>query len=129
MTRKALDEILRRLGERKIPVLLAGMRAAPNFGEDFGKRFETIYPELAAKHGVLLYPFFLDGVAADAEAQPARRHPSHGGRRRRMVAGILPKVEELVARIRAEEPAMTRIASDRPLLSSFRFVHDDNLNR
>ena len=93
VTRKALDDILRRLGERHIPVLLAGMRAAPNFGEDFGKRFEAIYPELAAKHGVLLYPFLLDGVAADAKLNQrdgihpiggrrrphGRRHPAEGG--------------------------------------------------
>ena len=100
LTRKALDEILRRLGERKIPVLLAGMRAAPNFGEDFGKRFETIYPELAAKHGVLLYPFLLEGVAADAKLnQRDGIHPAAAGVDR-IVAGILPKVEELIGQIR-----------------------------
>jgi acyl-CoA thioesterase-1 len=100
LTRKALDEILRRLGERKIPVLLAGMRAAPNFGEDFGKRFETIYPELAAQHGVLLYPFLLEGVAADAKLnQRDGIHPAATGVDR-IVAGILPKVEELVGQIR-----------------------------
>ena len=100
VTRKALDEILRRLGERKIPVLLAGMRAAPNFGADFGKRFEAIYPELAAKYDALLYPFLLDGIAADAKLnQRDGIHPTAAGVDR-MVAGILPKVEELVARIR-----------------------------
>jgi acyl-CoA thioesterase I len=104
VTRKALDEILRRLAERKIPVLLAGMRAAPNFGEDFGKRFETIYPELAAKYDVLLYPFLLDGVAADAKLnQRDGIHPTAAGVDR-MVAGILPKVEELIARIRQRSP-------------------------
>jgi acyl-CoA thioesterase I len=100
LTRKALDEILRRLGERKIPVLLAGMRAAPNFGEDFGKRFETIYPELAAHRGVLLYPFLLEGVAADPKLnQRDGIHPSAAGVDR-IVAGILPKVEELIAQAR-----------------------------
>ena len=100
LTRKALDEILRRLGERKIPVLLAGMRAAPNFGEDFGKRFETIYPELAAQRGVLLYPFLLEGVAADAKLnQRDGIHPSAAGVDR-IVAGILPQVEELIAQAR-----------------------------
>ena len=99
-TRKALDEILRRLGDRKIPVLLAGMRAAPNFGEDFGKRFETIYPALAAQHGVLLYPFLLEGVAADAKLnQRDGIHPSAAGVDR-IVSGVLPKVEELVGQIR-----------------------------
>ncbi len=104
VTRKALDEILRRLGARKMPVLLAGMRAAPNFGADFGKRFEAIYPELAAQHGVLLYPFLLDGVAADAKLnQRDGIHPTAAGVDR-MVAGILPKVEELIARIRQRSP-------------------------
>jgi acyl-CoA thioesterase I len=104
VTRQALDGILRRLGERKIPVLLAGMRAAPNLGQDFGKRFETIYPELAAKYGALLYPFLLDGIAADAKLnQRDGVHPSAAGVER-MVAGILPKVEELVGRIRDRGP-------------------------
>ena len=99
-TRAALDTILRRLNERRIPVLLAGMRAAPNFGEDFGKRFETTYPELAAKYDALLYPFFLDGVAGDLKLnQRDGIHPSAAGVGR-MVAGILPKVEELVGRMR-----------------------------
>ncbi|MPZ39625.1 MAG: arylesterase [Rhizobiales bacterium] len=104
VTQKALDRILRRLGERRIPVLLAGMRAAPNLGADFGKRFEAIYPELAAKHGALLYPFLLDGVAAVAKLnQRDGIHPSAAGVDR-MVAGILPKVEELVRRIRQRNP-------------------------
>jgi acyl-CoA thioesterase-1 len=104
VTQKALDEILRRLTERRIPVLLAGMRAAPNLGADFGKRFEAIYPELAAKYAVLLYPFLLDGVATDAKLnQRDGIHPSAAGVDR-MVAGILPKVEELVARIRQRSP-------------------------
>jgi acyl-CoA thioesterase-1 len=104
VTRKALDDILSRLGARKIPALLAGMRAAPNLGADFGKRFETIYPELAAKHGVLLYPFLLDGIAADAKLnQRDGIHPTAAGVDR-MVAGILPKVEELVGRIRERGP-------------------------
>ena len=104
VTRKALDDILRRLGERRIPVLLAGMRAAPNFGADFGKNFETIYPQLAAKYDALLYPFLLDGVAADAKLnQRDGIHPTAAGVDR-MVAGILPKVEELVGRIRQRSP-------------------------
>lgn len=104
VTRQALDGILRRLGERKIPVLLAGMRAAPNLGADFGQRFEAIYPELAAKRGVLLHPFLLDGIAADAKLnQRDGIHPTAAGVER-MVAGILPKVEELVVRIRQRGP-------------------------
>jgi acyl-CoA thioesterase-1 len=100
VTRKALDGILRRLSERRIPVLLAGMRAAPNFGADFVKRFEPIYPELAAQYDALLYPFVLDGIVGDPKLnQRDGVHPSAAGVER-MVAGILPKVEELVMRIR-----------------------------
>ena len=80
VTRDALDAILRRLTERHIAVLLCGMRAAPNLGAEYGQSFERIYPELAAKYGVLLYPFFLDGVAADLEPHAARRPaPQRGG--------------------------------------------------
>jgi len=100
VTRQALDDILRRLAERRVPVLLAGMRAAPNLGADFAKRFEAIYPELAAKHGALLHPFLLEGVAAVAKLnQRDGIHPTAAGVER-MVAGILPRVEDLVARIR-----------------------------
>jgi acyl-CoA thioesterase-1 len=103
-TQKALEGILTRLGERRIPVLLAGMRAAPNLGADFGRRFNAIYPELAAKHGVPFYPFLLDGVAANAALnQRDGIHPTAAGVDR-MVAGILPKVEELVARMRQRGP-------------------------
>ena len=78
LTRNALTEIVHRLRARHIPVLLAGMRAAPNLGAQYGREFESIYSDLGAEDGVLIYPFFLDGVAA----QSARRNSSDGGRRR-----------------------------------------------
>jgi acyl-CoA thioesterase-1 len=65
ITRAAFAEIVRRLRERHIAVLLAGMRVAPNLGAEYAHQFESIYSDLAAKDGVLLYPFFLDGVAGD----------------------------------------------------------------
>ena len=61
--RDNLDRILTELRARNIPVLLAGMRAAPNMGGDYARAFEGMYPALAKKHRVALYPFFLDGVA------------------------------------------------------------------
>jgi acyl-CoA thioesterase-1 len=98
ITRNALEEIVRRLTERGIPVLLAGMRAIPNLGVDYVAGFETIYPDLAKKYDLLAYPFFLDGIAGDAKFnQRDGLHPTAGGVDR-IVAGILPKVEELVAR-------------------------------
>ncbi|KRB62782.1 acyl-CoA thioesterase [Rhizobium sp. Root708] len=63
---KNLDEMLARLKERGIAVLLVGMMAPPNMGGDYAARFNPIYEKLARKHGVALYPFFLDGVVLDA---------------------------------------------------------------
>jgi acyl-CoA thioesterase-1 len=100
-TRRSLAEMLRRLSQRGIPVLVAGMRAAPNLGADYGRRFEAIYPELAAEHGAIYYPFLLDGVAAERTLnQRDGIHPTAGGIEV-MVERMLPKVEELVARARA----------------------------
>jgi acyl-CoA thioesterase-1 len=89
--------MLARLKQRKIPVLLAGMRAAPNLGPDYQGAFDTIFPDLAAKYGTALYPFFLDGVAA----QPALQledgmHPNAQGVDQ-MVERILPTVEKAIA--------------------------------
>jgi acyl-CoA thioesterase I len=99
VTRQALMTILRRLSERHIRVLLCGMRAAPNLGSDYAKSFEGIYPELAAAYGVPLYPFFLDGVAADPKLmQGDGVHPNAAGVNV-IVARILPKVEELIAEV------------------------------
>jgi acyl-CoA thioesterase-1 len=100
VTRKALEEIVRRLTERRLPVLLAGMRAAPNLGDDYVRDFEAIYSDLAKSYDLLLYPFFLDGVVANARFnQRDGLHPTAAGIDR-IVAGILPKAEELVARVR-----------------------------
>ena len=77
------------------------MRAPPNLGADYAKAFDPIFPELAAQHGAMLYPFFLDGVAADAKLnQRDGMHPTAAGVDV-IVEGILPKVEELIARVRA----------------------------
>jgi acyl-CoA thioesterase-1 len=100
VTQRALDEIVRRLTERRVAVLLAGMRAIPNLGIDYVQGFEAIYPEVAAKYGVLLYPFLLEGVAGEARLnQRDGIHPTAAGIDV-MVAGILPKAEELLARVR-----------------------------
>jgi acyl-CoA thioesterase I len=99
VTRGALGAILRRLNERRIVVLLAGMRAPPNMGPDYVHRFDAIYADLAAEQGALLYPFFLEQVAADeALNQRDGIHPTAAGVEV-IVHGILPKVEELVRRV------------------------------
>jgi acyl-CoA thioesterase-1 len=98
ITREALDRLLARLAERKLPVLLAGMLAPPNLGPDYGEAFNGMYAALADRHGALLYPFFLDGVAAEARLNQADgMHPNAAGVRV-IVDRILPAVEELIAR-------------------------------
>jgi acyl-CoA thioesterase-1 len=101
VTRRSLDEILARLKARNIPVLVAGMLAPPNLGHAYGEAFGRIFPELAAKHGALLYPFFLDGVAATAGLNLSDgMHPNAKGVDV-IVERIVPKVEELLAVARA----------------------------
>jgi len=105
VTRAALDAILRRLTARHIAVLLCGMRSAPNLGPEYAQAFERIYPDLAARYDVLIYPFFLDGAAADLKLlQHDGLHPNAAGVDV-IVARILPKVEELIARARTEHPS------------------------
>src|SRR5262249_34730036 len=102
ITRDALGEIIRRLKGRGMEVLLCGMLAAPNLGPDYQRAFNAIYPELAEKNGVLLYPFFLDGVVADPKLHIGDGlHPSGEGVAK-IVTGVLPKVEELIAQVRAK---------------------------
>jgi acyl-CoA thioesterase-1 len=102
VTREALTEIVRRLKARGIEVLLCGMLAPRNLGPDYTRAFDSIYPDLAAANGLLLYPFFLNGIAADAKLnQNDGLHPTTAGVAK-IVSGILPKVEELVARVRAK---------------------------
>ena len=93
-----LDRILTILGERRIPVLLAGMRAPPNLGTDYVNAFDAIFPRLAEKHEVALYPFFLDGVAGNpALNQPDGIHPNAAGVAV-IVERILPSVRTLLSR-------------------------------
>lgn len=99
--RGALDEIVNRLKSRHVEVLLCGMQAAPNLGQDYARTFDSIYPDLAAKYGLLLYPFFLDGIVTDpALNQHDGLHPTEAGVAV-IVERILPKVEELLSRVRA----------------------------
>ena len=99
--RMALETIVKRLKARRIAVLLAGMLAPRNLGADYARAFDPIYPDLAATYDLVLYPFFLDGIAADpALNQRDGLHPTAAGVDA-IVAGILPKAEELVARVKA----------------------------
>lgn len=100
LTRQSLEAIVGRLTERGKAVLLAGMKAPPNMGDDYAGRFDAIYPDLAGEHDIILYPFFLDGVAGNLSLnQPDGIHPTAEGIGV-IVEGMLPKVEELISRIR-----------------------------
>ena len=102
-TRAALDAIIRRLKERRIGVLLAGMLAPRNLGEDYVKAFDPIYPELAAAYRLILYPFIAEGIVGDrALNQPDGIHPTVAGVDV-IVSRMLPKVEELIAQVRAAQ--------------------------
>lgn len=103
--RASLDAILSKLKARNVDVLLAGMYAPSNWGEDYRAAFDRIYPELAQQYGTLLYPFFLEGVATDAKLNMGDGlHPTGAGVAE-IVKRILPKVEELLARVRARRPS------------------------
>jgi acyl-CoA thioesterase-1 len=80
VTRKNLDAMIEAFQARDIPILLTGMLAPPNLGPDYESEFNTMYPELAKDHDVALYPFFLDGVAANPELnQEDGIHPNEHG--------------------------------------------------
>jgi acyl-CoA thioesterase-1 len=108
VTRQALQEILRRLDQRHIEVLLCGMLAAPNLGADYERAFNGIFPDLATAGHLLLYPFFLAEVLTDRQMAPKDRqlvqhdglHPTAAGVDA-IVADILPKAEALVERVRS----------------------------
>ena len=100
LTYANLDQILARFKEAHVKVLLLGMRALANWGRDYETEFNAIYPKLAAKYQVPLYPFFLDGVAMDTKLnQPDLLHPNPAG------------VDVIVARV---APDVIRLLSDRP---------------
>ncbi|MEM6665848.1 MAG: arylesterase [Pseudomonadota bacterium] len=104
-TEKALSDIVARLKEREIAVLVAGMLAPPNMGADYGDRFNGIFPRLATRYDTLLYPFFLDGVAADPTLNlDDGIHPNEAGIDI-IVARMLPYVEQLIERIEAARAA------------------------
>jgi len=84
-TRANIDAVLDRARKQAPPprLLLLGMEALPNYGEEYRRRFRAIYPEMAKKHGAVLVPFLLDGVAGVASLNQADGvHPTAEGHRR-----------------------------------------------
>ncbi|MFN0044370.1 MAG: arylesterase [Alphaproteobacteria bacterium] len=93
-----LDAIIIELKRRRIAVLLAGMRAPPNLGREYGQAFDGLYPRLAKVHNISLYPFFLDGVAGERTlTQNDGLHPNAQGVEV-IVERILPHVLKLIGR-------------------------------
>ena len=95
-THANLDAIIQKFRDAGVKVLIGGMMAPVNLGPDYRKVFDGLYPELAAKHDVPLYPFFLDGVATvRALNQNDGIHPNVEGVAL-IVSRILPAVEALI---------------------------------
>ena len=94
-----LNDIINRLKNHNVKVLLAGMQAPPNFGADYAAEFDRIYPALATRHDILLYPFFLDGVALMPDLnQPDGMHPNIAGIDV-ITDKIMPKVKQLIGQL------------------------------
>ncbi len=101
-TKAALAKIIEQVKARGLPVLLAGMEAPRNMGQDYVAAFGAIYPDLAAQYDVLLYPFFLEGAALNDDLmQKDGIHPNGKGVAV-IVENMLPKVEELLAQAKAQ---------------------------
>jgi len=107
-TREDMESIMKRLKERGIATLLAGMLAPPFLGERYTSEFNAIFPDLAKAYGAEFYPFFLAGVAGNPRLNlPDRVHPNAAGIAR-MVEGILPAVLRALG---ASPPAISRARS------------------
>jgi acyl-CoA thioesterase-1 len=89
-----------RLKARGVAVMLGGMLAARNLGPDYVRRFDAIYRDIAERHGLVLYPFFMEGVTGERSLiMPDGLHPTAQGVER-IVQGILPSVETFLDRIK-----------------------------
>jgi acyl-CoA thioesterase-1 len=98
-----LDLLITTLKTAGMEVLLAGMKAPRNFGASYASEFDAIFPHLATRHGVILYPFFLDGIAFKPNLSLADGlHPNAEGVSV-IVQNILPSVEALIARVKAKQ--------------------------
>ena len=111
VTSDNIDFIVRRIQQDGIPVLIAGMLAPPNLGRDYGERFNSIFPNVAAETGALIYPFFLEGVAAVPELnQGDRIHPNIDGVSI-IVSRMAPIVEKLIDRVMENRAAKQSASS------------------
>ncbi|MCP3954687.1 MAG: arylesterase [Desulfobacterales bacterium] len=103
LTRENIDRIVTRLKAKGVIVILAGMRMVKNLGETFTNEFESLYPVVAAKHDVILIPFFLEAVAANRQLNQADGiHPTPEGYRR-VVDHIYPFVAKGIQQFRQKQ--------------------------
>ena len=95
IVRANLEAMIAKIQASGAKLLLMGMRAPANLGDEYQREFERIYPELAHAHAVTLYPFFLEGVAMDPKLnQPDGIHPNEQG-----VAALVERIAPYVARL------------------------------
>jgi acyl-CoA thioesterase I len=93
--RDNLDKMMQKVEAAGAKLLLLGMKAPPNWGQDYRQEFDRIFPELARAHNVPLYAFFLEGVAMKPELnQPDGLHPNAAG-----VAVLVDRIAPLVAQL------------------------------
>ena len=103
VTKQNLSGILKKLKARQIPVLLAGMQALANWGEEYAQKFNAIYPDLANVNDAILYPFFMEAVIDNPALKLSDAlHPNAKGVQL-IVTKILPDVEKLIARVKAKQ--------------------------
>ena len=103
-----LDKIIVELKSNGVEVLLAGMLAPRNLGANYSGAFDAIYPELARKHALLLYPFFLDGVAFDGKYNLGDGIHPNGSGVAEITRRMLPLVEQLIDRVRNKRAAASK---------------------
>ncbi len=102
-SRANIDGILAAAREAGVAVLLVGIEAPSNYGQDYKTAFDSIFPDLAGRYEVALYPSFLAPLTEDRDTQTALRevmqgdgiHPNARGVQE-IVTGIGPSVLTLV---------------------------------
>ena len=108
VTRANLDKIISSLKDRDIPILLAGIRAPANWGEDYSKAFDVIFPDLADEYELVFYPFFLENVVLNPKLNlNDGLHPNSKGITE-IIKRIVPSVEELIDRASTQRASASK---------------------
>ena len=101
-TKAAIEKVIEKVQARGLPILLAGQEAPRNMGKDYVDQFRAIFADLAQRYDVIFYPFFLEGAALNDDLMQADgMHPNAKGVAA-IVENIMPKVNELLARVKAK---------------------------